>query len=145
VQNTQKYTSEKALVNKAMRLLRSGDGPWCKLQLGREFNYLRGRPDIIALAKKKELIAFEAKLKRWRNALNQAYRNTCFAHRSFVILPQETAELASKHRHEFERRAIGLCSVSADRIEILIPAPFNNPLQPQLSIKATVSLTGVKK
>src|SRR2546427_5324293 len=36
-------------------------------------------------------ISFEAKLKDWRYALDQAYRNTCFAHKSYVVVPEATA------------------------------------------------------
>jgi hypothetical protein len=45
-----------------------------------EFDYSRGRTDVVALRDGEHVIAFEAKLKDWRTALHQAYRNTCFAH-----------------------------------------------------------------
>ena len=62
------------------------------------------------------LMAFEAKLKDWRYGLDQAYRNTCFAHKSYVVVPEATAlptnrELA-KDELPFFRATIESCQTA---------------------------------
>jgi hypothetical protein len=78
------------------------------------------------------LIAFEAKVERWRKALHQAYRNRCFANLSYVLLPPETARKAQRYAIEFSRRGVGLCSVDIDTIVILHDATHTEPIQPWL-------------
>jgi len=46
---------------------------------------------MLAKREANTLIAVEAKLKDWKYALHQAYRNTCFARQSFVLLPKAVA------------------------------------------------------
>jgi hypothetical protein len=101
-----------------------------------EFYYNNGRVDIIGLTDDRKLIAFEAKLTRWRTAVNQAYRNSSFAHYSYVVIPKDVVDIAKKHRREFERRGLGLCWVSPEGISIEISAPQKNPLLPWLTQNA---------
>jgi tRNA A-37 threonylcarbamoyl transferase component Bud32 len=111
--------------------------------LGTEFDYTRGRTDVIALDDNGGLIAFEAKLEKWRGALNQAYRNSSFAHRSYIVLPESTAQRAAKYPSEFNRRSVGLCSVLNDGlVKVLIPASHMVPLQPYLTKKALDRIVG---
>lgn len=129
------YTSEQALVEDFLQgLLRSS--PWGCLSTGSEFSYQRGRTDIVAVDEDGLVIAFEAKLTKWRDALQQAYRNTCFAHRSYVVLPKKTALLAYRHTDAFNRRRIGICYVDADAIVLLQDAETTYPIQPWLSEEA---------
>lgn len=112
------------------------------LQFLTEFNYLRGRADVIAVTKKGEVIAFEAKLDRWREALHQAYRNTCFAHRSYVALPEESAIKASRYVEEFIVRSVGICVIADGEIVVAQDARRLEPIQPWLSKKALAATTG---
>jgi hypothetical protein len=82
------------------------------------------------------VIAFEAKLIKWREALQQAYRNTCFAHRSYVVLPKDTAMLAHRYSAEFSLRGIGICYIWQEGVIVLQEAGETEPLQPWLSRQA---------
>lgn len=87
-----------------------------------EFNYRSGRPDIMGKNKDGVLITFEAKLVKWRDALHQAYKNTLFAHYSYVILPNTIVKSVIKYQNEFEKRRVGLCTIRNSFISIEIPA-----------------------
>jgi hypothetical protein len=114
------YLSEKDLVHDFLQFLASRDKPWPITALTMEFDYRSGRADVIATDAEGRVLAFEAKLKRWRQALAQAYRNRCFAHRSWVVLPADTAYRALRFKAEFRRRGVGICLVSnAGLIELL--------------------------
>jgi hypothetical protein len=82
------------------------------------------------------VVAFEAKLSRWRAALVQAHRNTCFAHRSFVVLPWLTARRAASFSGEFLRHGVGLCTIQNGRIVIMHDACPSEPIEPWLSEEA---------
>jgi hypothetical protein len=107
-------------------------------ELAFEFDFRSGRTDIIGVSEGGELFAFEAKLERWKDALNQAYRNSAFAHSCYVVVPTDVAQSALKSEREFKRRGVGLCSVSHTGIEVLIPACHKDPLFPWLSESAKV-------
>lgn len=131
------FATEQKLVDRFVDLIRSNRTPWGELRFSREFDYARGRTDIVAVARADDtLIAFEAKLKNWRQALQQAYRNTCFAHQSYVLLPKATALLAASCIGEFERRRVGLCYVEDDCLKVLQDSPHTSPLEPWLSTQA---------
>jgi hypothetical protein len=110
--------------------------PFAVSNLAFEFNYQSGRVDMIGKTNSGDLIAFEAKISRWRIALNQAYRSSSFAHYSYVVLPESTCRIARQNPHEFERRGVGLCSVSPSGIKVEIPASKKEPIQPWLTIRA---------
>jgi hypothetical protein len=105
-----------------------------------EFDYTRGRTDVVALQSAGELHAIEAKLTRWRDALHQAYRNKCFAHRSYVALPPATAALAVQYASEFTDRAVGILVVTKDGIEVLLEVEPAPPVQAWLTDVAVASL-----
>jgi hypothetical protein len=131
------YSTEKMLVEQFVRLLGSGENPWGPMSVSCEFPYSRGKTDVVALADGEILIAFEAKLKNWRCALDQAYRNTCFAHRSYVVMPETTAATAFAYIAEFKRRGVGLCYVdNLGRITILEEPETMAPIEPWLSARA---------
>jgi hypothetical protein len=111
------YKRECNLVRHFVQRLRGGACPWGTVRVSCEFQYDRGRTDILALADDGEhLIAFEAKLEKWRDALDQAYRNTCFAHSSYVVLPYRVALRAQRYPLDFEYRNVGLCYIDGDQI-----------------------------
>ncbi|MCH7565998.1 MAG: hypothetical protein IH968_19495 [Gemmatimonadetes bacterium] len=132
------FESEEALVQSFLDVISADATPWGdNLKTAREFDYLRGRTDVVGLSDSGELIAFEAKLKKWRVALNQAYRNTCFANQSYVLLPRAVAERAFARLHEFRRRRVGLCYLDGEKLVILLDAQKGEPLQPWLYERAS--------
>ena len=132
------YLNEEALVNTFVACLNGGVSPWGTLNVVKEFFYQRGRVDLVGVAEDEEVIAFEAKLMRWRHALQQAYRNKCFAHRSYVLLPHKVAEHAFRYRIEFERRRVGLCTILENRLLVLCDSLKVEPLQPWLSCQVLI-------
>jgi hypothetical protein len=126
------YESEAALVESFVTCLGSSESPWGDVKIALEFDYQRGRTDVVAVAHDGHIVAFEAKLDRWRDALNQAYRNTCFAHRSYIVVPQATAHRAARYHREFVRRKVGLCYVENGRLEVLLEPPLITPILPWL-------------
>lgn len=129
------FPSEKNLVEKFIDYLEI-TSPWGELKLGTEFNYQRGRTDIIGVSSEGKVIAFEAKLTKWKEALHQAYRNQCFANLSYVLLPETEINNASKYNLEFNRRGVGLCCLTELGISIVHDAHETVPLQPWLRDRA---------
>jgi len=127
------YPSEDFLVQEFCSALASNETPWGKVRLFREFNYHRGQADVVVVDQNNSVLAFEFKLRKWVHAMHQAYRNTCFAHHSYVVLPEPTAKLAHRYFREFERRSIGLCSIKEGSVVILVPAVYQEPIQLWLS------------
>lgn len=130
------FPNEKTLVVKFIDCLESHSSPWGEVKLGTEFNYQRGRTDIVAVSEEGKVIAFEAKLSKWKVALQQAYRNQCFADLSYVLLPETEIKNASKNNSEFSKRGVGLCCLSNLGISIIHDANESTPLQPWLRNKA---------
>ena len=72
------------------------------------------------------IIAVEAKLQRWRDALRQATGYTLYADHSFVLLPREYSEAAIESKDVFRNANVGLlvfdevhglhCHLNAPRI-----------------------------
>lgn len=107
---------------------------WEPTHVSREFDYSRGRTDLVALGGEGEVLAFEAKLERWRDALHQAHRNRCFAHRTYVVVPLAVGERALAYADEFRRRNVGLCAVSSSAdVTVMIAPDSGEPWQPWLS------------
>jgi hypothetical protein len=137
------YLAERDLVDDFARWLRDGSTCWGEVRIGFEFDYHGGWTDVVALCGAGgELVAFEAKLAKWREALHQAYRCLCFAERAYVVLPTEAAQVAVRHVQEFRRRRVGLCSMSAGRgIEVLLDVEPGTPLQPWVAARARQALS----
>jgi hypothetical protein len=127
--------SEAGMVTLFVELLRSGRSPWGGVGVLQEFGYLRGRTDVVVTTKD-AVIAFEAKLTNWRRALDQAYRNTCFAGLSYVLLPPERAKFVMKYVGEFEERGIGLCCINNGQLDILYASQPREPVEPWLTEQA---------
>ncbi len=130
------FADEKMLVESFVSRLSDGDSPWGTVRVATEFFYQRGRTDIVAHTEDDSVIAVEAKLKDWRYALHQAFRNRCFAHRSYVLLPKETALRAFRFDGEFDRRQVGICYLETTGIVVLKSASDLAPIQPWLSLRA---------
>lgn len=112
-----------------------GNSFWSQL-MANEYDYNNGRVDIVTQTSDKELVAIEAKLLKWRSALNQAYRNTSFAHYSFVLLPEKIAYLALEREKDFKNRGVGVLSIINNQVKILLVPQKKKPLQPWLTKKA---------
>ena len=66
------FGSERELVAQFVEALVADGAPWGYLRVTSEFFYGRGRVDVVGACEEKKVIAFEAKLTRWREALHQA-------------------------------------------------------------------------
>lgn len=74
-----------------------------------------------------EVIAIEAKVTNWRQALRQAARNRIFSHRSFVALPEHIAERVSSES-AFGQLGVGILAVSSHgKVFELRPAVLTKP------------------
>ncbi len=62
----------------------------------------------------KKSSAFEAKLKNWKRAMNQAYRYKWFADYAYVIMDETHSRQAVKNLSEFKNLNIGLLTISTD-------------------------------
>lgn len=106
-----------------------------------EFNYTNGKTDIIAQTESHDIIAFEAKLKNWKKAINQAYRNTSFADFSYVVLPASMEYIINKAEQEFIKRNIGLILVDEEKAWVALGAKLNIPILPWLQEKARTEIS----
>jgi hypothetical protein len=134
------FSNEQTLVDSFVSRLCGDRSPWGQVQVATEFNYQRGRTDVVACTAAECVIAIEAKLADWRTALHQAFRNRCFAHQSYVLLPKETAVRAYRYSGEFDRRQVGICYLENDEIVVLHPARQMNPIEPWLSDRARLHI-----
>ena len=136
------YTKEALLVRRFEECLNNFEKPFSIQKIANEFDYRSGRTDIIGISNSGELIAFEAKLKRWKDALNQAHKNFSFAHFSYVVLPNNAVNNALRQHYEFERRGVGLCSLDESSILIPIPGKRREPILPWLTESAVSFIHG---
>lgn len=136
------FPTEHDLVTAFVRHLSTGFSPWTPSGYVREFDYVSGRTDVLSLGASDEIVAFEAKLSNWRKALHQAWRNTSFANRVYVVMPRESVGAALQHRDEFDTLGVGLCAVDAAGIDVLIDGAKAEPVIPWLNHKARQMLVG---
>lgn len=134
------FESEEILTSVFDTALAGMDTPFVPKYTAAEFDYREGRTDIIACDESGNLLAFEMKLVKWKQALHQAYRNSSFAHYSYIVVPSYTAQRAIKYEYEFLRRGIGLCSIDTTAVKILISARWIEPLRPWLTETAKAYL-----
>lgn len=69
-----------------------------------------------------EVIAIEAKLTKWREALDQAIEYRHYSDRSYVLLPHFCVEIAIRHIHEFKRAGVGILSYNPKAVEKILEA-----------------------
>jgi len=134
------FVTELDLVDRLAALVEMGAIAWLQPSLVREFDYTSGRTDLLTLTVSDKVVAFEAKLSNWRKAMDQAWRNTSFADKVFVVLPRECARPAIQHQTEFEEAGVGLCVFDGKGIEVAIHSGDHTPVLPWLHRKARVSL-----
>jgi hypothetical protein len=131
------FLYERDLVNAFVEFISQNDEVFGIESFALEFDYRRGRTDVVALSEEGHVIAFEAKLRDWREALHQAYRNTCFAAESYILMPPEAAHRAAAHVNDFVDRGIGICTIAKGAIRIIQPAPRRpDVLEPWLERRA---------
>lgn len=134
------FANEKTLVNSFISQLSADRSPWGVVRVAKEFDYQRGRTDIVAHTIDGSVIAVEAKLNDWRTAMHQAFRNRCFAHRSYVLLPKDMAMRAHRYAGEFDRRQVGICYLGDAEIVVLHSATKCDPLEPWLLRRAQMHI-----
>lgn len=69
------------------------------------------------------VIAIEAKLTRWRDALRQAAEYRRYADRSYVALPRSCAAVALEGKAAFAEAGVGLLLVDAKGVTVAFNAP----------------------
>jgi hypothetical protein len=74
-----------------------------------------------------ECIAVEAKISNWKRGLYQAYRYKWFANRSYLALDENYIAPAMKNLNQFQELNIGLISVGADKLDIIVDAKPETP------------------
>lgn len=119
---------ESELTEAFCQIINSGTAPWDIKDYAFEFNHRIAITDVIAIDNSETVYAFEMKLHKWKKAMNQAYRNTFFANKSYVVMPKKTALSAIKGEEYFNDAKIGLCAIDNGKIEILIEAKTQKPM-----------------
>ncbi|HXR48029.1 MAG TPA: hypothetical protein VN784_11385 [Candidatus Limnocylindrales bacterium] len=127
------YLTEQSLVNELSSVVKAKNGPVHCREVAHEFDYASGRTDVLGLGGQDEVHAFETKLSKWRDALDQARRNTCFAHYCYVALPVKAANTALKFEREFVRHGVGLIVLGMQQAKLAIKPRRNDPLLPWLT------------
>lgn len=116
------FRYEEDLIQIFISHIENGNGNFNFSNIIREFNYNNGKTDILGLSSEKKLYAFEAKLTKWKYAVNQAYRNTIFANYSYVVMPERLDMTVLKNIHFFEKRNVGLILVDHNSYRLVINA-----------------------
>lgn len=128
------------MVRKLSAMVTGESSPVRCFEVTQEFDYASGRTDLVGLGYRGTLHAFETKLTKWREALDQARRNGCFAHYCYVALPERVAHLALHEREEFRRHGVGLLVLAGKRGRLAIRPRKNDPLLPWLTESALALL-----
>lgn len=134
--SSQGFTSEACLVERFVGALQAGRTIFGSVQVTTEWDHRSGLVDVLARDGTQSLVAFEAKLADWRRAFHQAYRNTAYANRAYVLLPETTAHRAMRDREEFEFRGVGLCAFDGNQVRVLIEASEQDALLVWLRARA---------
>jgi hypothetical protein len=137
----QRFKNESRLVAALLRALKGDAIPWQPQGVLREFDYVSGRTDVLALTYANQLIAFEAKLLDWRRAIRQAWRNTSYVDLAYVVLPADRAHIAEEYCDQFLDYGVGLCLICKDGLHVAIESPRASPVLGWLSTRAREALT----
>ncbi|MFV2044889.1 MAG: hypothetical protein ACC700_16845 [Anaerolineales bacterium] len=76
-----------------------------------------------------ELWAFEIKLSNWRRALYQALQYKAFAHRAFVVVPEDWSHRFEKRSALFSTHEIGLIALDTDtgKLRMITSSGYREP------------------
>jgi hypothetical protein len=80
-----------------------------------------------ALPKRAHVVAVEAKLRRWREAVGQAAAYLSFANQSYVALPDSIVHENEALRAAAAALRIGVLSVGAESVTVARTAPHHRP------------------
>lgn len=127
------YLTEDSLVQDLKSIVEAPRNSFRCRSITVEFDFTSGRTDVLGLDSKRYLHAFEAKLTKWRKALEQAGRNTSFAHYAYVVLPARAAGPALRAEAEFTRRGVGLLVLGGKSPHLAIKPRRGEPLLPWLT------------
>lgn len=133
---TAMFATEADLVERFVGKLQAGRTRYGSVQVTTEWDHRAGMVDVLARDSAGALVAFEAKLHNWRRAFMQAYRNTSYANRAYVLLPPNVAQRALQDREEFEFRGVGLCAFDGKVVQVLIEAVDQEPLMAWVRARA---------
>jgi len=136
------FKTESRMVRHLSAHVREGRGPIRLDRVKHEFGYSTGWTDIFGIGRSNALHAHEAKLQKWREALNQARKNRCYAHYCYVALPESAAKNALSQEHEFRKLGVGLLIVTAAGAQLAIRPKRNAPLLPWITKVAVETLAG---
>jgi len=142
--NAGEIITEADLVREFVSVLQSGKTCWRNLEVMTEWGHPTGSADILVRTNSRGLIAFEAKLTEWRRAFHQAYRNSMYANRVYVLMPRKTVHRALQFRQDFELRGIGLCSYKDGKVQVHIRASEQDDLLSWVRRKAHESFDEVR-
>jgi len=121
------------MVEDLSMLVTSKRGRFRFQQVAHEFDYASGRTDLVGRDGEDRLHAFETKLIKWKEALDQARRNACFAHFCYVALPFRSAQSALRAKSEFRRHGVGLVLMTGLDAKLAIRPRKQAPLLPWLT------------
>ena len=130
------YLTEESLVQDLARAVTTRNRTLHVQSVAKEFDYSSGRTDLIGLDRSQRIYAFEAKLTKWKKALEQAGRNTSFAHYAYVVLPERSSAGAKRAKGEFQRRGVGLILLGDQALKVEIEPRESKPLLPWLTENA---------
>jgi hypothetical protein len=135
-------STEAELVQRFVLALEAGKTCWGAVEVMTEWCHPTGAADILVRTNQGGIIAFEAKLTEWRRAYHQAYRNTMYANRVYVLMPSATVHRPLPFKEEFRLRGIGLCSYNAGKIHVHIGASEQDELLTWVRRKAHENFDG---
>lgn len=67
-----------------------------------------------------EVISYEAKLTRWKEALDQCVRYSAFSDKTYVVMDKGGVPSGTSFYEKFESNNIGLCTINNNRLEVLV-------------------------
>lgn len=94
---------------------------------------LDGIPDFVLFEKTKSklnikyTVAFELKLKNWKQAMRQAFKYKVFSNESYVLMPKANIGPALKNIDQFKKYNIGLATLDNDGVFKIILSPKKHP------------------
>lgn len=77
-----------------------------------------GRVSMTRFSRLARILAFEAKLDRWREAIQQATSYRCFADLSFVVMPESALGTAKQRIDLFRSYGVGLIGIGSCKVTI---------------------------
>ncbi len=72
-----------------------------------------------------EVITYEAKLTRWKEALDQCVRYSSFSDKTYVVMDKDGVPLDKLIIEKFETKNIGLCIINNNKLEVIVKPKQN--------------------